>query len=201
MLFRSPGGAFAEMVKLAGDERTPEGIRTAAFAAFRELGAIPPVLGALQPLAAKALPASVRRAAAVTLASLQPAKFAGLALGELAETKTEPEALDLWRSVLGTKGAAKQFADKVGTLGALPAHVASAGLRATREGGLPDAALVAALTKVANLSTLSPDKLTPAKLKELADAALKSGDPARGDRKSTRLNSSHSQQSRMPSSA
>ena len=35
--------SFAEMVKLAGDERTPPEVRTAAFAAFRELGAIGPV--------------------------------------------------------------------------------------------------------------------------------------------------------------
>ena len=56
------------------------------------------LLGALQPLAAKTSPAPVRRAAAVTLASLQPAKFAGLALDELAETKTDTEALDLWQA-------------------------------------------------------------------------------------------------------
>ena len=180
--WKNPGAAFAEMVKLAGDERTPPEVRTALFAAFRELGAIPPVLGALQPLAAKTSPAAIRRAAAVTLASLQPAKFADLALDELAETKTEAEALDLWRSVLATKGAAKQFADKVGQASRLPSHVATAGLRAAREGAQPDATLVASLTKLANITALSPDKLTPEKLKELADLALKSGDPARGER-------------------
>ncbi len=180
--WKNPGAAFAEMVKMAGDERTPAEVRPALFAAFRELGAIGPVLGALQPLAAKTSPAAIRRAAAVTLASLQPAKFAGLALDELAETKTEAEALDLWRSVLVTKGAAKQFADKVATKTTLPTHVASSGLRAAREGGQPDPTLVAALTKLANITALSPDKLTPEKLKELADLALKTGDPARGER-------------------
>ena len=179
--WKDPGAAFAEMVKLAGDERTPPEVRTAVFAAFRELGAIPPVLGALQPLTATTSPAPVRRAAALTLASLQPAKFVGLALTELADTKTEAEALDLWRGVLATKGAAKQFADKVGTA-RLPAHAASAGLRAAREGAQPEPTLVAALTKLANITALSPDKLTPAKLLELAAAALKSGDPARGER-------------------
>ena len=178
--WKDPGAAFAEMVKLAGDERTPPEVRTAVFAAFRELGAIPPVLGALQPLTATTSAAAVRRAAALTLASLQPAKFAGLALTELADTKTEAEALDLWRGVLATKGAAKQFADKVGTA-SLPAHAAAAGLRAARE-GTPEPTLVAALTKLANITALSPDKLTPAKLLELAAVALKSGDPARGER-------------------
>ena len=180
--WKNPGAAFAEMVKLAADERALPEVRTAVFAAFRELGAIPPVLGALQPLAAKTSPASVRRAAAVTLASLQPAKFADLALDELAETKNEAEALDLWRGVLATKGAAKEFGAKVGSRTALPPHVASSGLRAAREGAQPDPTLVASLTKLANITTLSPDKLTPAKLKELADLALKVGDPARGER-------------------
>jgi len=180
--WKNPGAAFAEMVKLAGTENTPAEVRTALFGAFRELGAIGPVLGALQPLAAKTSPAPVRRAAAVTLASLQPAKFADLALDELAETKTEAEALDLWRSVLATKGAAKSFGEKVGSRTALPPHVASSGLRAAREGAQPDATLVASLTKLANITALSPDKLTPAKLKELADLAVKSGDPARGER-------------------
>ena len=179
--WKNPGAAFAEMVKFAGDEKTPAEVRTALFAAFRELGAIPPVLGALQPLAAKTSPAPIRRAAAITLASLQPAKFAVLALDELAETKTEADALDLWRSVLGTKGAAKQFADKVASKPNLPPHAASAGLRATREGGLPDAALVAALTKISNTTALSPDKLTPEKLRELGELAVKNGDPARGE--------------------
>lgn len=180
--WKNPGAAFAELVKLAGDEKTPAEVRTAAFAAFRELGAIGPVLGALQPLAAKTSPAPVRRAAAVTLASLQPAKFADLALDELAETKTDTEALDLWRGVLATKGAAKSFGEKVASRTGLPPHVATAGLRAAREAAQPDATLVASLTKLANITALSPDKLTPAKLKELADLALKSGDPARGER-------------------
>ena len=180
--WKNPGAAFAEMVKLAGDERTPPEVRTAAFAAFRELGAIGPVLGALQPMAAKTSPAPVRRAAAVTLASLQPARFADLALDELAETRTEAEALDLWRSVLATRGAAKSFGEKIASRTALPPHVASSGLRAAREGAQPDATLVASLTKLANVTALSPDKLTPEKLKELADLALKSGDPARGER-------------------
>jgi putative heme-binding domain-containing protein len=179
--WKNPGAAFAEMVKLAGDEKTPAEVRTATFAAFRELGAIGPVLGALQPLAAKTSPAPVRRAAAVTLASLQPAKFADLALDELAETKTDAEALDFWRGVLATKGAARSFGEKVASRTALPAHVATAGLRAAREAAQPDATLVASLTKLANITALSPDKLTPAKLKELADLALKAGDPARGE--------------------
>ncbi|MEN9572799.1 MAG: hypothetical protein RL514_654 [Verrucomicrobiota bacterium] len=180
--WKNPGAAFAEMVKLAGDERTPSEVRTAAFAAFRELGAIPPVLGALQPLTAATSPAPVRRAAALTLASLQPAKFAGLALTELAETKTEAEALDLWRGVLATKGAAKEFAARVGQAANLPAPAAAAGLRAAREGAQPEPTLVAALTKLANITALSPDKLTPAKLLELAATAVKTGDPARGER-------------------
>jgi putative heme-binding domain-containing protein len=179
--WKNPGAAFAEMVKLAGDEKTPAEVRTATFAAFRELGAIGPVLGALQPLAAKTSPAPVRRAAAVTLASLQPAKFADLALDELADTKTDAEALDFWRGVLATKGAARSFGEKVASRTALPAHVATAGLRAAREAAQPDATLVASLTKLANITALSPDKLTPAKLKELADLALKAGDPARGE--------------------
>lgn len=180
--WKNPGAAFAEMVKLAGTENTPAEVRVALFAAFRELGAIGPVLGALQPMAAKTSPALVRRAAVVTLASLQPAKFADITLDELADTKTEAEALDLWRGVLATKGAAKSFGEKVGGRTALPPHVASSGLRAAREGAQPDPTLVASLTKLANITALSPDKLTPAKLKELADLALKVGDPARGER-------------------
>ncbi len=180
--WKNPGAVFPEMVKLAGTENMPAEVRTASFAAFREMGAIPPVLGALQALATKTSPASVRRAAAVTLASLQPTKFADLVLDELAETKTDAEALDLWRGVLTAKGAAKQFGEKISSRTTLPLHVSTAGLRAAREAAQPDATLVASLTKLANITTLSPDKLTPAKLKELADFAVKSGDPMRGER-------------------
>ena len=180
--WKNPGAAFAEMMKLAGDGNTPIEVRTALFAAFRELGAIPPVLGALQPMTEKNSPAPVRRAAVITLASLQPGKFADLALDVLAETKADAEALDIWRGVLATKGAAKQFADKVALRNALPAHVVSAGLRAAREGALPEQSLISALTKLSNLAILSPDKLTPVRLKEMADVAQKSGDPARGER-------------------
>ena len=41
---------------------------------------------------------------------------------------------------------------------------------------------MASLIKLSNLVILSPDKLTPARLKEMADVALKTGDPARGER-------------------
>ncbi len=180
--WKNPGAAFAEMMKLAGDGNTPIEVRTALFAAFRELGAIPPVLGALQPMTEKNSPAPVRRAAVITLASLQPGKFADLALDVLAETKADAEALEIWRGTLATKGAAKQFADKVALRNALPAHVVSAGLRAAREGALPEQSLISALTKLSNLAILSPDKLTPVRLKEMADVAQKSGDPARGER-------------------
>lgn len=178
--WKNPGAAFAEMVKMAGDVRTPAEVRTAVFAAFRELGAIPPVLGALQPLAAKTSPAPVRSAAATTLASLQPAKFASLAMEVLAETKSDAEALDLWRSLLTAKGMAKQLAPYVGTA-QLPPAIAQAGLRAAREGGQPEPTLIAALNKLSNVA-LSPDKLTPERLKEIADIALKTGDAARGER-------------------
>ncbi len=177
---KNPGASFAKMVSLAGAADTAPEVRTALFAAFRELGAIPPVLGALQPLAAKTAPAPVRSAAATTLASLQPAKFASLALEVLAETKSDAEALDLWRSLLTAKGMAKQLAPYVGTA-QLPPAIALAGLRAAREGGQPDPALIAALNKQSNVA-LSPDKLTPERLKEIADIALKSGDAARGER-------------------
>ena len=178
--WKNPGAAFAEMVKLAGDARASAEVRTALFAAFRELGAIPPVLGALQPLAAKTSPAPVRSAAATTLASLQPAKFAGLAMEVLAETKSETEALDLWRSLLTAKGMGKQLAPYAGSAN-LPPAIAQAGLRAAREGGQPDPSLVAALTKLTNVG-LSPDKLTPERIQQMAAAALKSGDAARGER-------------------
>ena len=180
--WKNPGAAFAEMVKQAGDANTPGEVRTSIFAAFRELGAIAPVLGALQPMTTTTSPAPVRRAAAITLASLQPSKFADLALDVMAETKTDAEALEIWRGTLATKGAAKQFADKVSARNALPAHVVSAGLRAARESAQPEQSLVAALTKLSNLAILSPDKLTPSRLKEMAEVALKSGDPARGER-------------------
>ena len=152
---KNPGASFARMVALAGVADLAPEVRAALFAAFRELGAIPPVLGALQPLAAKTSPAPVRSAAAITLASLQPAKFASLAMEVLAETKSETEALDLWRSLLTAKGMGKQLAPYAGTAN-LPPAIAQAGLRAAREGGQPDPTLVAALTKLTNVG-LSPD--------------------------------------------
>ena len=59
--------------------------------------------------------------------------------------------------------------------------------------------------KVVIFSIGRPDFDTPAHIKEAAKAALDKGyvhyTPNMGDRKSTRLNSSHSSVSRMPSSA
>ncbi len=177
--WKNPGAAFAEMVKLAGDERTPPEVRAAVFAAFRELGAIPPVLGALQPMAAKTSPAPIRRAAAVTLASLQPGKFAGLALDVLGETANDAEAEGTWRSLLANKGAGKALAGAMGSTN-LSESAAKAGLRVAREGGRNEPELIAALTPLAKLS-IPVEQLTPERLKQIADAALKSGDPARGE--------------------
>ena len=51
------------------------------------------------------------------------------------------------------------------------------------------------------LAYLSPEKLEDSSANELINIAGKAVDISQKDRKSTRLNSSHSQQSRMPSSA
>jgi putative heme-binding domain-containing protein len=177
--WKNPGAAFVEMVKLARDERTPAEVRTATFAAFREIGAVPPVLGALEPLTERTLPAAVRRPAALTLASLQPAKFAAKGIEAVADSSGEAEAEAAWRSLLATKGAGKALAGALGST-AVSESAAKAGMRVAREGGRTEPELVAALTKLAKLD-VPAQTITPELIKQIAASAAKSGDAARGE--------------------
>ena len=114
----------------------------------------------------------------MVLAGLQPEKFASVALAAMAEA-SEADALDLWRSLLATKGAAKHLAIAIRDARPTPA-VAQAGLRVAREAARPDAGLLEALTPFASVPFRSQE-LTPEQIKEFAAKAAHDGDPVRGD--------------------
>ena len=98
----------------------------------------------------------------------------------LKATDNANAALQLWRVLLQQKGAGAALAE--GVAGAqLPKPVVTAGIRAAREGGRNEKALVAALARSKNIALLIK-QMTPAELKALAARAMKEGDPFAGEK-------------------
>ena len=98
----------------------------------------------------------------------------------LKDTQDPEAALNLWRGLLGGKGAGNVLADGVPSA-QLPKSVANAGLRAAREGGRNEKTLVEALARSQNISLLTK-QMNAAELKALAKRAMAEGDPFAGEK-------------------
>lgn len=172
------GTLVPQILAMARDQDSKPALHRAAFESLREIGG-GPVIAALQPLTEKSAEGSIRREAVLTLAALDMDKARQPAIELLIDTKTEPDALELWRSLLGIKGASAALAKSLPKTGLSPV-MAKAGLRAAREGGRNEPDLVTALTRGANLEG-EGQGLSDAEMKEMAARVLREGDPARGE--------------------
>ena len=140
----------------------------------------PQALAGLKQLAAADQPAATRQAAARALGRMNLKGSLNEIFAVLRDTKNDNAALELWRSLLSTRGAGGVLAG--GVVGAqLPKPVANAGLRAAREGGRNEKGLVEALARSQNISLLT-QQMNATELKALAARAMKEGDPFAGEK-------------------
>ncbi|HKQ40800.1 MAG TPA: HEAT repeat domain-containing protein, partial [Verrucomicrobiae bacterium] len=144
-----------------------------AFDALREIGNKGDVVARLRELATKPDP-QIRRRAATTLAAVDLGAGVPFVMDVLKETRTEDEALLVWRDALTVKGAGPLLARAV-PKASLPEAATKAGLRAAREGARSEADLVIALSPSGQAH-----ELTRAEIDQIA-RHVKEGDPARGE--------------------
>ncbi len=176
--WKASGVDLSELGRLAAAKDASPALREAAFAALREIGG-PGAIHALTPLVARGGEIGLRRQAMLALAAVKLDRAVPAAVEILLESAAEADALALWRSLLGLKGAAPALARALPKSG-IPPPVAKAGLRAAREGGRNEPDLVLALTRGSGLDE-GEVSLTEAELKQLAVDVQKQGDPARGE--------------------
>jgi putative heme-binding domain-containing protein len=171
------GALIGSLMKLAGDPKSTDPLRNAAFASLREIGGGGAAKG-LESLTAKSNPPHVRRHAVMALSGLDVGA-ASKAFYDIVETATDAESLQLWRTLLQQRGAdaamVKNFPGKISQ------SAARSGLRAARETGRDVKPLIATLTPHAGL-TIDPESLTPQRLAALSKDVIAKGDPARGER-------------------
>ncbi len=150
-----------------------------AFASLGQIRGAQAIAG-LRELAEAKQPMAIRQAAARTLAAVNLRGNLSQVFAVLKDTEEGPAALELWRVLLQQRGAGAILTE--GVPGArLPKEVATAGIRAAREGGRDEQALVAALARSQNISLLAK-QMTAAELKALAARAMKEGDPFAGEK-------------------
>ena len=137
-------------------------------------------LQGLKKLAGADKPIATRQAAARALGVINLKSSLAEIFAVLKATEDANAALELWRGLLGGRGAGKLLAGGVAGAG-LPKPIVTVGIRAAREGGRDEKALVAALALSQNISLLTK-QMTAAELKTLAARAMKEGDPFAGER-------------------
>ncbi|MBI3417783.1 MAG: hypothetical protein HY043_21030 [Verrucomicrobia bacterium] len=166
------------LLKRAGEANNSVESRQAAFASLRDIGG-GEVLSGLRSLAGKSSAAPIRRQAIVTLTSLDAEGAARDAIELLNTTADENESLNLWRSLLDVKGAGAAITKALPSKG-VPPVMAKAGMRAAREGGRKEQALVVALAQSAGLEAPAPE-FSQWEFLGLASRALSEGDASRGE--------------------
>ena len=167
-----------KLLEIARQKEAAGRIRSAALQSLRDIGGAEAVNG-LTDLSGENSDLGVRQQAIVQLAALDLKQATPLAIEVLSATEKEEEAVNLWRQLLGVKGAAPAFAQALPKSG-LPHVMAKTGLRVAREGGRNEPNLVLALARSIETEEASKN-LTPEELKELVANISKSGDAARGE--------------------
>lgn len=170
---------IGNLASTAQASSTSPALAAAILETLREIGG-KTALDALTQLSENATTPAVQRQAVIALAALQLDTAAPHAVRALMRSTTEVEATELWRGLLGIKGAAGVLTKALPHSGISPV-VAKAGLRATRESGRQEPDLVLALTRGADL-TEGEATLTDAELKSMATAVVQQGDPVRGEK-------------------
>jgi putative heme-binding domain-containing protein len=168
-----------QILKIGTDKESTDGTKRAAFDGLREIGG-KSVIAKLIPLTTNTNEKSVRRGAVLALVALDMEQAKQPVVELLNDAKTEAEALELWRSLLGIQGASSALAHALPKSGLAPV-MAKAGLKAAREGGRNEPDLVVALTRGADLEA-EGQGLSEAEMKLLAKNATRQGDAARGEK-------------------
>ena len=179
-LWREVGGAVTvlmDRVVQMGESQTSE--RAVAMESLRQIGG-DGVVERLGEWAATGQDAGLRRAAAVSLASLDGLKGFPAAVSAAGTLAGEAESLGYWRGVVGIKGSAQPLREALSGQ-RLPEVAARAGMRVAREGGRDDIELVTAFATAGGLAA-DTQKLTDELVKELAERVMAKGDPQRGER-------------------
>lgn len=169
--------AAPALTKLAGDASAARDLRYASIEGLRELGGKDAV-SALRSLT-KDQSSSIRRRAAAALAANDLNNSTPQILEVASSLTNEDEALSLWRSLLGVRGASSALTKALAT-NTLPEVVAKAGVRVAREGGRNEPNLVLALNKAGSLSDGSSG-LTDEEIHAISYEVTK-GDAARGEK-------------------
>ena len=167
-----------QIVSLIQDPQTAPAVKKAAFESLRQIGGNK-VLDELPRLINTTDNKSTQREAVLAWAALDVEQAKQSLVEVLGDLKTEPEALEFWRSLATIKGATTTLAKSLPKSGLSPV-MAKAGLRIAREGGRNEPELVMALTRGADLESQGLG-LTEAEMKQIAEHALSAGDPARGE--------------------
>ncbi len=171
------GGQIGNLMKIASDNGEALPIRSSAIDALRTIGGGGAV-AELKKLTGAEYSLPIRKLAVASLAALGPNEAAQPFFAVLAEIKTEDEGLDLWRGMLSGKDAAQTLIANMPDNLSKPA--ALSGLRVAREGGRREPELVAALMPHTGLS-ITAQKMTPERIKEMIGLVSSQGDPHRGE--------------------
>jgi len=171
------GALIGALMKYAGDPKSSNELRNAAFASLSQIGGEGAAKG-LQSLTTDKHPAHIRRHAVMALSGLGAGRAAKPFYGVVAGA-SDADALQLWRTLLRQRGAGNALAKSFP--GRISQGAARAGLRAARETGRDEQLLIATLTPHAGL-TIDPESLTPHRLAVIAKDALAKGDPASGEK-------------------
>lgn len=148
---------------LASSASASMGIRRVCVASLRQIGG-PAATDTLSSLATQAKDADLRQDAVVALASLNANQSVEPFFQVLAKTRTENEAVALWRGMLGTKGVGKALAKDVASQ-QLPDYALTAGMRAVLDGGRNEPELREAITPLAG--SMKSVAFTPERARQL----------------------------------
>ena len=176
------GGQVERLAKEAMSVKHPS-VRGPAIEALREIGE--PALGALRKLA-QSDDLGVRRHSTIAFATLGPGRAVSAFYATLAKTDQEQDALNMWRGFMGIKNGGKFLTDKFPKDG-VSEIAARAGIRAAKDGGRNEPALIAALMPYAKMET-KVEKLTPQRIAMLVKKVENEGDAARGESVYSRAN-------------
>ena len=166
-----------DLIGLAkGPEAKPDLIK-AACTSVREIGGSAAITELTKLTTAENRP-EIRRGAVTALASLDLERAKQPAIELLNGTTDDNQALELWRSLLEIKGAAKALTRALPRSGLSPV-MARAGVRAAGEGGRNEPDLLFALERGADLEG-EGQSLSDAEIKSLVEKVMKEGDAARG---------------------
>ncbi|MCR9295319.1 MAG: HEAT repeat domain-containing protein [bacterium] len=169
-------GSMTSLIDFATRDSLSMKVRLAAIQALKSIGGSQAV-GALTALANDEQNQDISRASTLALAALETDTAIKPFFAILSKAKSEAEALDLWRGILGVQGMGNKLAEQLQNQ-SLNDEQLMAGLRSTRDGGRQESRLGDVLRELMGDSAAS--LMTPEAMLALA-SRVSEGDPARGE--------------------